>query len=121
MVDRNKQILGKWGEDQALGYLELHGYHLVERNYRTREGEIDLIVTLEKGLVFVEVKTRATDDSGYPEESVTDEKLEHLTCAAESYIQTHKIIEEFWRFDVVSVIGTPNSNKVEFEWFQDVM
>ena len=62
---------GAWGEDLALRYLIQHGYKLLERNYRTRRGEIDLIVRKDDTLVFVEVKLRRGSGYGDPLEAVT--------------------------------------------------
>lgn len=112
---------GKWGEGIALEFLIGNGYLLVEKNFRSPDGEIDLIVMKGSELVFVEVKTRRTRDFGSPEEAVDDEKLEHLEGAAGWYIQQHPPFEDNWHLDVISVIGTPGSNAPEIEWFENVI
>lgn len=78
--------MGAWGEDLALRYLIKHGYRLVERNYRTRRGEIDLILRKEGTLVFVEVKLRRGTGFGDPLEAVTLRKQATLRYLAERYL-----------------------------------
>ena len=79
--DRYRQIIGAWGEDQAASFLLENGLQIVGRNYRTPDGEIDLIALEGNTVVFVEVKTRTNMNFGFPEESVTEEKLDHLSGA----------------------------------------
>ena len=112
--------LGAWGEDVALDYLEKKGLTLLARNYRTREGEVDLVMQTNTTLVLVEVKTRSRTDSGYPEEAVTEEKLEHLSAAAEKFLEAHPEFVDDWRVDVVAIIGKPGRNAPQVEWYQNV-
>ena len=77
-----RQRIGAWGELQAEGYLLERGMELIQRNYRTRYGEIDLVMKQGDLLVFVEVKTRSDNRFGPPEQSVTPDKQEHLLLAA---------------------------------------
>lgn len=112
---------GKWGEDIALEFLLGKGYQLVERNFRSPDGEIDLIVMKGSELVFVEVKTRRNRDFGSPEEAVDDQKLEHLEGAAGWYIQQHAEFEDNWHLDVISVIGASGCTAPEIEWFENVI
>ena len=116
--DRYRQIIGAWGEDLAAAYLIKNGLTILQRNYRTRQGEVDLIATDKSTLVFVEVKTRTNEDYGFPEESVTDEKLDHLQNAAEEYLAEHLEVKD-WRVDVIAIQGKPNESEPQIEWFQD--
>ena len=116
--DRYRQIIGAWGEDQAASFLLENGLQIVGRNYRTPDGEIDLIALEGNTVVFVEVKTRTNMNFGFPEESVTEEKLDHLSGAAEEYLAGHLEFED-WRIDVVSIQGKPGATDIEFEWFKD--
>lgn len=120
MSNRYRQSLGKWGEDIALEFLENQGLKLLFRNYRTRDGELDLVMTTPEQLVIVEVKTRKNIEFGTPEESITDEKMEHLLTATEWLLQQHPEINEDWRIDVVSIIGTPASKDPQIDWFENV-
>ena len=107
-----RQLLGRWGEDLAAEYLIERGFTILERNVRTRYGEIDLVAQLaEESIslsdspvtVFVEVKTRATRSFGLPEESVTARKREHMIAAAQSYLQEHLELGDAWRIDVIAI------------------
>jgi putative endonuclease len=98
-----RQNLGKWGESLAADYLVQRGYILVERNARTPYGELDLVMRQGEGLVFVEVKTRASRAYGLPEESITPRKQEHLLNAARAYLQNHTEISGDWRVDVIAI------------------
>ncbi len=102
MVSRTKD-LGKWGEKVASEYLVKTGYQVLDRNVRTEYGEIDLIAEQGCVLVFVEVKTRQSSTYGYPEESITRLKIDHMIDSAEAYLQTIPDYEGDWRIDVVAV------------------
>lgn len=84
-----RTLLGWRGEDAALAYLEKKGWKLLQRHFRTRQGEIDLVMREGKTLVFIEVKTRLSHAFGAPEESVTGQKLERMQAAAETYLARH--------------------------------
>jgi putative endonuclease len=118
-INKHNQILGQWGEICAADYLARHGFIIAARNVRTPEGEIDLIAQKDELLVFVEVKTRAHNLGGYPEEAITEEKLEHMSNSAEWYLLEHPENEENWRIDVISVTGKLNSKNPQIEWFED--
>jgi putative endonuclease len=97
---------GKRGEDLAHRYLQAQGLIVIGRNYRTRSGtaEVDLIVADGDTIVFVEVKTRATDKFGAPDEAVDREKRRHIVRAATEYLR--RIDKDFGcaRFDIVNVL-----------------
>jgi putative endonuclease len=113
------QIVGKWGEDCAFAFLESKGFKILDRNVRTPAGEIDLIALDHETLVFVEVKTRSHIRAGYPEEAVTEDKLEHMVDSAESWLEEHTDYEDNWRLDVVAVTGMLNSKNPQIEWFEN--
>jgi putative endonuclease len=96
---------GAWGEDLALRYLIQNGYTPVERNYRTRRGEIDLIVRKDETLVFVEVKLRRSIGFGDPLEAVTPRKQETLRAAAEHYLYAREPHFDTLRFDVIGILA----------------
>ena len=94
---------GKIAEDTACKYLENQGFEIVERNYRSGYGEIDIIGLLDNNLlVFFEVKFRKSDQFGYPEEFVSTSQQEKIIDTAESYIFGINWSDEI-RFDVLSV------------------
>lgn len=98
----SKQQLGASGELRARRYLEVRGYQFVTANYRTRFGEIDLVMRDGETLVFVEVKTRRGSAQGYPEEAVDARKLNQVIRLATSYCQTYRI-RSSWRIDVIAI------------------
>ncbi len=116
----NRRRIGNRGEDLALSYLAKKGYAPVERNYRTRRGEIDLIVRRAKTLVFVEVKLRRGMDFGDPLEAVTPLKQARIRRVAEQYLASKgegftASFDEL-RFDVVGILlgaGKPEVRHVE--------
>lgn len=95
--------LGQEGEDRAARYLAKQGYRILERNYRTRVGEIDLIVLHQGTVVFVEVKTRTSDAYCAPELAVTPQKQRRMIKAALGYIKHRKFHQVPCRFDVVAI------------------
>jgi putative endonuclease len=103
MKSNHRQSLGHSGESIAAGFLEKNDYTILERNYRTPYGEIDLIANQGDTIIFIEVKTRASSSLGPPEISVTRRKAEHMRYAAEYYIQEHPDLQNEWRIDVISV------------------
>lgn len=94
--------LGKKGEQIARSYLEEKGYRILEINWRFKQTEIDLIVMKDGVLVFVEVKTRAGDYYGYPEDAVSRKKQIALQRASAAYIHLHRYEREL-RFDIISI------------------
>jgi len=96
--------LGKIGEALACNYLRRCGYFILDRNYRTKIGEIDIVAQDGKVLVFVEVKTRRSDAYGLPEESVSTKKMHKLTRLAQLYIRNKRRYNSEARFDIVSIL-----------------
>jgi putative endonuclease len=96
--------LGAWGEDAAEKYLRRKGYTIMERNFRCRFGEIDIIALNGNELVFVEVKTRRNLNFGWPCESVTPEKIRHLKRAVACYASTCPARYRGVRLDVVEIL-----------------
>jgi putative endonuclease len=95
--------LGERGETMACDELESRGYAIVERRFRTRFGEIDVVANDGGTLVFVEVKTKTDSDFSDPVESVTKRKQQRLVSMAEQFVAHHGITEMPCRFDVVTV------------------
>lgn len=97
------KLLGKEGEDRAARFLVKQGYRILERNYSTRSGEIDLIALHDGVVVFVEVKTRTSAAYGAPELAVTPRKQQRMVKAALGYIKYKKLHQVPCRFDVVAI------------------
>lgn len=94
---------GKLGENIALKYIVSKGGKIIEQNYRTKIGEIDLIVKLNGELVFVEVKSRSNINYGYPAEAVDYKKRRKITNVAKYYILNNSLENLSIRFDVIEV------------------
>lgn len=101
-----KDVLGRFGEDTAAAHLEQAGMVLLERNWRCRAGEIDIIAVDAGVLVFCEVKTRSTAAFGSPAEAVSWVKLQRLRRLAALWLAEHPGGWPQLRFDVVSVLRT---------------
>ena len=98
----DKKTLGNWGEDKAALYLRLHGYRIVERNYRCRQGEIDVIARKGGVIAFVEVKLRKNAEHGEAREFVTLAKQRRVISSAEYWLaKTGCELQP--RFDVIEV------------------
>lgn len=101
MADGRKK-LGDWGESLAAEHLAAKGYEIVERNWRCRQGEIDIVAWAGLQLVFVEVKTRRGQVMGSPEEGLTQRKSQRLVQLAGQYVaQLEREVD--WRIDLVAV------------------
>lgn len=94
---------GDDGENLAANYLEKLGYTILERQWKYERFEIDLIAESGNTIVFVEVKTRYSNDYGEPWEAVNKAKRKKICASADAYIQQHEINHEP-RFDIVSII-----------------
>lgn len=106
------RLLGNEGEDRAAQFLKKQGYRIIERNFSTRSGEIDLIALHEGVVVFVEVKTRTNNAFGAPELAVNFRKRQRMVKAALGYIKYKKLHQVPCRFDVVA-ISTAAEKEVE--------
>lgn len=102
----DKKTRGKYGEDLAVSYLTSRGFEVLERNYRYKKGEIDIICMLgNELLVFVEVKLRKHNDFGTPESFVSANQEKWIMEAAENYIFAINWKKDI-RFDIIAIQGT---------------
>ena len=111
--------LGKWGEQLAADFLIKQGYSILAQNARTPYGELDLVAKQtgsfkrdETTIVSVEVKTRRSQSHGYPEESVTTRKQEHLISAALHFLQENPDLKSDWRIDVIAIEHYKNQEPI---------
>ena len=104
--------LGKWGEDEAVLYLEDEGYTIVDRDWRLGRRDLDILAFSPDGntLVVVEVKTRTGEDFLQPEEAVTRGKMRNLAIAANAYVKECQV-DKVLRFDVISIVGCAHQVK----------
>ena len=109
--NRKKRInaRGKSGEDIAVKYLETHGYRVLDRNYTTAIGEVDIFVTDNKTLIAVEVKSRLSLEYGTPAEAVGHNKVKKISQVTAQYIKQFRLFDIPVRFDVVEVYLQDNT------------
>lgn len=127
-----KQIIGNLGEDIASKYLINKGFKVIDRNYRKKFGEIDVIVKKSQRIHFVEVKTVSSEnlkdikpedeDSFRPEDNVHTWKQERLSRAIQVYLSENKIGEESdWQFDVVTVLLDVKNKLAKVKMLEDII
>ena len=108
-----RKSLGNLGENLALKHLQKNkGYKFIERNFRSKFGEIDLILQDKDVLVFVEVKTRFSQSFGNPEEAVTPWKIRSIIKTAQYFSLKHPKLPESIRIDVVAIDLDPKKEKL---------
>lgn len=105
--------LAREGEEIAASYLKKSGYKVIDRNFRARNTEIDIVVVKNNVLIFVEVKTRTSEKFGTALESINYFKLKSLTKAAEHYKISHKNLPEEMRIDAISVDLSSGEPKID--------
>ena len=105
-------LLGHEGEDVAAQYLREHGYTIQDRDWHCGHKDLDLVVTKDNVIVFVEVKTRTGTEWGNPQDFVDDRKIRSIVHSADAYLRLNQINMEV-RFDIISVIADRGEFKVE--------
>jgi len=104
--------LGNTGEQLAEKFLIKKGFQILFRQKVTPHGEIDLVCLDREEMVFVEVKTRTSDQFGFPEASVTPAKFRHMARAAEYILEQEKWYAKPWRLDVVAIVLRNNQSEI---------
>ena len=110
--------LGAWGEALATAYLQKKGYVIMERDWKLGHRDLDIIAQDGETVVFVEVKTRRNRVFSEPEEAVDYRKRDNLRKTISSYVKFRHINCEI-RFDVVTVVGTPDGSEPEISHIED--
>ena len=100
-----KDELGRTGERLAAGYLEARGYHILARNWRCHEGEIDLVAEHLGTLVVVEVKTRRSTAYGHPFDAITVTKMARLRRLANAWCAESRALGRLIRIDAIAVLA----------------
>ena len=113
------KLLGDRGERAARRFLKKQGFRIVARQFRNQVGEIDIIAIDHGQIVFVEVKTRRSNEAGQPFEAVTQAKQQKLTKLALMWLKKSGRMEQSARFDIVSVIWPPNSRQPVIRHFRN--
>jgi len=112
--------LGRRGEAAAARFLRRRGYKIVARSDHLPPGELDLVaVARDRTIVFVEVKTRTSQDSGHPSEAVDDDKQRRLSRLAVTYLKRHGLLEYPARFDVIAITWPEDGRRPQIEHFKN--
>lgn len=98
-----RHITGKEGEEIATEYLSQNGYKILNRNFNTKQGEIDIIAKEKEEYVFIEVKTRRNKEYGEPIDAIDKNKIKHLKKAIKYYLYINKLENKFIRIDVIEI------------------
>ncbi len=104
--------LGKKGEELAIEYLQEKGYSIIEKNYRFKKAEVDIIAKKDTILVVVEVKTRSTNYFGNPQDFVNPKKIKLLVFAIDNYVLEKDLDVEI-RFDIIAVLKNKEDYKID--------
>jgi putative endonuclease len=115
LSDFRKQV-GNKGESLAEDYIKRKGYKIIQRNYRCRLGEIDIIAKDGDTIVFIEVRTKQNENFGSPQDSVTSTKINKISKTALSFIQEKNLSGFSYRFDFIAITfsqGKPNIEHIE--------
>lgn len=115
-LDRKR--LGALGEKAAAWTLRRSGYKIITRNYTCPAGELDIIARRGKLVVFVEVKTRASDFHAHPLENITRTKKRHIVRTARYFLKQKKWDSAEYRFDVITVVWGPGRKPEKIEHFE---
>lgn len=113
-------ITGNYGEDLAVNFLKEQGYKILERNYRIRGGEIDIVCMDGDYLVFVEVKARYSDEYGLPSESMTPWKIKYLLKTAQFYLMDIDWGDKPYRLDFVSIDFLEDKDNPKIELYKNI-
>lgn len=109
--------VGKAAEKAALKYLQHQGLMLLEKNFRSRFGEIDLIMQSDKTVVFVEVRCRKRHNPVTAAESITPQKIKKIIKTAEYYLMSLDFLPDC-RFDVMAMTHNPADSSYTIDWLQ---
>jgi len=118
MLNFRKKI-GNEGEKLAEKYLKRKGYKIIQKNYRCKLGEIDIIAEQNKVIVFVEVRTKQSEKLGLPQYSINTAKKGQISKAALWYIKEKKIVNQTCRFDVIAITYPSNSQEPHIEHIEN--
>jgi putative endonuclease len=123
-VSKENISLGRVAEDKAVEFLKSNGYKIIERNYKNKLGEIDIVAKDRDTVCFVEVKCRSSNRFGLAVEAVSGAKQRQISRAALVFLKSRNLLDAKARFDVVALEGAAGFDKINliksaFEWGGD--
>jgi putative endonuclease len=114
-----EKSLGDRGEDAAAKFLKRQGFHILARSLDSPLGELDIVAVDGRTVVFVEVKTRRSDDAGRPSEAIDQRKEQRMTQAALAYLKSNRLLDYSARFDVIAIMWPENVRQPTIEHFKN--
>lgn len=99
----HKKALGSKGEDIAVNFLKKKGYKIIQRNYRCKYGEIDIIAKCNNVYAFIEVRTIQAENFGIPQDFITITKTDHISKSALNFIKEESLFDHTCRFDLITI------------------
>ena len=120
-MTKKRLKLGRVGEDEAVKFVKKQGYRILQTNFKTKLGEIDIIAEDKKVVAFIEVKTRTTEDFGSPLEAVNYHKQKKIIQVANQFLVNFKVENRECRFDIVAInSSSEDPTSWEIELIKDV-
>jgi putative endonuclease len=119
VIKKLNKTIGDYGEDIACKFLISKGYKIIDKNFRNRFGEIDLICFKNNVLTFTEVKTRYYSNYGLPKEAVNFNKRKNIILLSKFFISNNNFKDFFIRFDVIEVFLNMNSDSCKINFIKD--
>jgi len=115
-----RQKLGIMGEKMAAEYLKKKGYQIIDKNFRTREGEIDLIAEKNKELIFIEVKTRTSLTYGFPEEAVDSKKQQKIFTVINRYLENRGLNPTKWHLEIITLFFDRKKHRLSWRHLKNL-
>ncbi|MCA9083351.1 MAG: YraN family protein [Planctomycetaceae bacterium] len=114
-----RKLLGNHGEREAVRFLKKQGFRILQKQYTNHVGELDIVASEHDTIVFVEVKTRQSTNSGQPFEAVDLRKQHKLTQVALEWLKRYRRLDQPARFDVVSIVWPADAQTPEIQHFRN--
>ena len=118
VLPQDRHQVGQRGEALAANFLQKQGYRILERNFRVKGGEIDIIAQEKNTLVFVEVKARQDNSFGQPEEAINPQKITTIVRTGEYYASCHPELPQELRLDVLAI--DEKDGQISFRLYRDI-
>ena len=118
-MKKYNKCIGSYGEDLACDFLEKNNYHIIDRNFSNKLGELDIICTFKDIIIFLEIKSRYTANYGLPIEAVTYSKQKKIIKLSKSYIQYRNLYNFNIRYDVITIMFNSKNSSYELTHYID--
>lgn len=119
-MTNTKQRVGDYGETLAISHLKKQGYQILTTNWHCARGELDIVATHNKIIVFVEVRTRRTQNTESAFASITPSKREKLIASVNLYLHEHALDDILWRIDIIA-IALPHNGEAIINHVEDAL